>query len=159
MRYLAIRWNLLNWHVSNWGCKYQEKVIFQISFSYLWSGAICDQWRLPNKNWTFQTWDTLQEKQISYSSNPLWYDWGIKSISMFRKFCLYQKFKLPIYPPSLLILSHITLMLDAGELPGWVQKMMGHESLKMIRNGIIPISRTISGMMALRLWMMSIIRV
>ena len=25
-----------------------------------------------------------------------------------------------------------TLMLDAGELPGWVQKMMGHESLKMI---------------------------
>ena len=23
-------------------------------------------------------------------------------------------------------------MLDAGELPGWVQKMMGHESLKMI---------------------------
>lgn len=25
-----------------------------------------------------------------------------------------------------------TLMLDGGELPGWVQKMMGHESLKMI---------------------------
>jgi integrase len=25
-----------------------------------------------------------------------------------------------------------TLMLDAGEIPGWVQKMMGHESLKMI---------------------------
>lgn len=25
-----------------------------------------------------------------------------------------------------------TLMLDAGELPGWVQKMMGHESMKMI---------------------------
>ncbi len=25
-----------------------------------------------------------------------------------------------------------TLMLDAGELPGWVQKMLGHESLKMI---------------------------
>lgn len=25
-----------------------------------------------------------------------------------------------------------TLMLDAGELPGWVQKMMGHASLKMI---------------------------
>jgi len=23
-------------------------------------------------------------------------------------------------------------MLDAGELPGWVQSMMGHESLKMI---------------------------
>lgn len=28
--------------------------------------------------------------------------------------------------------SFATLMLDAGELPGWVQKMMGHESLKMI---------------------------
>ena len=25
-----------------------------------------------------------------------------------------------------------TLMLDGGELPGWVQQMMGHESLKMI---------------------------
>ena len=25
-----------------------------------------------------------------------------------------------------------TLMLDAGELPGWVQQMMGHESLQMI---------------------------
>ena len=25
-----------------------------------------------------------------------------------------------------------TLMLDAGELPGWVQKMMGHETLQMI---------------------------
>ncbi len=25
-----------------------------------------------------------------------------------------------------------TLMLDAGELPGWVQKMMGHETMKMI---------------------------
>ena len=25
-----------------------------------------------------------------------------------------------------------TLMLDAGELPGWVQKMMGHSSMKMI---------------------------
>jgi hypothetical protein len=24
-----------------------------------------------------------------------------------------------------------TLMLDAGELPGWVQKMMGHETLQM----------------------------
>jgi hypothetical protein len=23
-------------------------------------------------------------------------------------------------------------MLDAGELPGWVQNMMGHETLKMI---------------------------
>ncbi|HDL07773.1 MAG TPA: site-specific integrase, partial [Desulfobacteraceae bacterium] len=23
-------------------------------------------------------------------------------------------------------------MLDAGELPGWVQKMMGHASMKMI---------------------------
>jgi len=23
-------------------------------------------------------------------------------------------------------------MLDAGEIPGWVQKMMGHESIKMI---------------------------
>jgi integrase len=23
-------------------------------------------------------------------------------------------------------------MLDGGELPGWVQKMMGHESLQMI---------------------------
>ncbi len=23
-------------------------------------------------------------------------------------------------------------MLDAGELPGWVQSMMGHETLKMI---------------------------
>jgi integrase len=28
--------------------------------------------------------------------------------------------------------SFATLMLDAGELPGWVQSMMGHESLKMI---------------------------
>jgi integrase len=25
-----------------------------------------------------------------------------------------------------------TLMMDAGELPGWVQKMMGHETLQMI---------------------------
>lgn len=25
-----------------------------------------------------------------------------------------------------------TLMLDGGELPGWVQKMMGHVSMKMI---------------------------
>ncbi len=25
-----------------------------------------------------------------------------------------------------------TLMLDAGELPGWVQQMMGHQTLKMI---------------------------
>jgi integrase len=25
-----------------------------------------------------------------------------------------------------------TLMLDAGELPGWVQRMMGHETLQMI---------------------------
>ncbi len=28
--------------------------------------------------------------------------------------------------------TFVTLMLDAGELPGWVQKMMGHESMKMI---------------------------
>lgn len=27
-----------------------------------------------------------------------------------------------------------TLMLDAGELPGWVQKMMGHETLQMIHD-------------------------
>ena len=27
-----------------------------------------------------------------------------------------------------------TLMLDGGELPGWVQKMMGHESLQMIHD-------------------------
>ena len=27
-----------------------------------------------------------------------------------------------------------TLMLDAGELPGWVQGMMGHESLQMIHD-------------------------
>ncbi len=26
------------------------------------------------------------------------------------------------------------LMLDAGELPGWVQKMMGHETLQMIHD-------------------------
>jgi hypothetical protein len=25
-----------------------------------------------------------------------------------------------------------TLMLDAGEHPGWVQKMMGHETMQMI---------------------------
>jgi len=25
-------------------------------------------------------------------------------------------------------------MLDAGELPGWVQKMMGHETLQMIHD-------------------------
>ncbi len=25
-------------------------------------------------------------------------------------------------------------MLDGGELPGWVQKMMGHESLQMIHD-------------------------
>lgn len=28
-------------------------------------------------------------------------------------------------------ISHM-LMLDAGELPGWVQRMMGHETMKMI---------------------------
>lgn len=27
-----------------------------------------------------------------------------------------------------------TLMLDGGELPGWVQKMMGHETLQMIHD-------------------------
>jgi len=25
-----------------------------------------------------------------------------------------------------------TLMLDSGELPGWVQQMMGHETLQMV---------------------------
>ena len=37
-------------------------------------------------------------------------------------------------PRSLYQTRHtfVTLMLDAGELPGWVQSMMGHESLKMI---------------------------
>jgi integrase len=27
-----------------------------------------------------------------------------------------------------------TLMLDGGDLPGWVQKMMGHETLQMIHD-------------------------
>ncbi len=42
--------------------------------------------------------------------------------------------KAGLKPRSLYRTRHTfaTLMLDAGELPGWVQKMMGHESLKMI---------------------------
>jgi len=42
--------------------------------------------------------------------------------------------KAGLKPRSLYQTRHTfaTLMLDAGELPGWVQKMMGHESLKMI---------------------------
>jgi len=42
--------------------------------------------------------------------------------------------KTGLKPRSLYQTRHTfaTLMLDAGELPGWVQKMMGHESLKMI---------------------------
>jgi integrase len=42
--------------------------------------------------------------------------------------------KAELKPRSLYQTRHTfaTLMLDAGELPGWVQKMMGHESLKMI---------------------------
>lgn len=42
--------------------------------------------------------------------------------------------KAGLEPMSLYQTRHTfaTLMLDAGELPGWVQKMMGHESLKMI---------------------------
>ncbi len=42
--------------------------------------------------------------------------------------------KAGLKPMSLYQTRHTfaTLMLDAGELPGWVQSMMGHESLKMI---------------------------
>lgn len=42
--------------------------------------------------------------------------------------------KAGLKPRSLYQTRHTfaTLMLDGGELPGWVQKMMGHESLKMI---------------------------
>ena len=42
--------------------------------------------------------------------------------------------KAGLKPRSLYRTRHTfaALMLDAGELPGWVQKMMGHESLKMI---------------------------
>jgi len=42
--------------------------------------------------------------------------------------------KAGLKPRSLYQTRHTfaTLMIDAGELPGWVQKMMGHESLKMI---------------------------
>ncbi len=42
--------------------------------------------------------------------------------------------KAGLKPRSLYQTRHTfaTLMLDAGELPGWVQKMMGHESMKMI---------------------------
>ena len=42
--------------------------------------------------------------------------------------------KVGLKPRSLYQTRHTfaTLMLDAGELPGWVQSMMGHESLKMI---------------------------
>lgn len=42
--------------------------------------------------------------------------------------------KAGLNPRSLYQTRHTfaTLMLDGGELPGWVQKMMGHESLKMI---------------------------
>jgi integrase len=42
--------------------------------------------------------------------------------------------KCGLTPRSLYQTRHTfaTLMLDAGELPGWVQKMMGHESLQMI---------------------------
>lgn len=42
--------------------------------------------------------------------------------------------KAGLKPRSLYQTRHTfaTLMLDSGELPGWVQKMMGHESLKMI---------------------------
>jgi len=42
--------------------------------------------------------------------------------------------KAGLEPPSLYQTRHTfaTLMLDAGEHPGWVQKMMGHETLQMI---------------------------
>ena len=42
--------------------------------------------------------------------------------------------KAGLTPRSLYQTRHTfaTLMLDAGELPGWVQQMMGHESLQMI---------------------------
>lgn len=42
--------------------------------------------------------------------------------------------KAGLAPRSLYQTRHTfaTLMLDAGELPGWVQSMMGHESLKML---------------------------
>jgi integrase len=42
--------------------------------------------------------------------------------------------KAGLKPRSLYQTRHTfaTLMLDAGELPGWVQAMMGHESMKMI---------------------------
>jgi integrase len=42
--------------------------------------------------------------------------------------------KTGLEPRSLYQTRHTfaTLMLDAGELPGWVQQMMGHESLQMI---------------------------
>ena len=35
----------------------------------------------------------------------------------------------PLYQTRL---TFATLMLDAGEHPGWVQKMMGHETMQMI---------------------------
>lgn len=42
--------------------------------------------------------------------------------------------KAGLKPRSLYQTRHTfaTLMMDGGELPGWVQKMMGHEPLKMI---------------------------
>ena len=42
--------------------------------------------------------------------------------------------KAGLEPRSLYQTRHTfaTLMLDAGEHPGWVQKMMGHETLQMI---------------------------
>jgi len=44
--------------------------------------------------------------------------------------------KVGLEPRSLYQTRHTfaTLMLDGGELPGWVQKMMGHESLQMIHD-------------------------
>jgi len=44
--------------------------------------------------------------------------------------------KAGLEPRSLYQTRHTfaTLMLDAGELPGWVQRMMGHETLQMIHD-------------------------
>ena len=49
--------NPLNWQISNSNCKYQAGIIFQISFSYLRSGVICDKLRLskPTRNMWYHT--------------------------------------------------------------------------------------------------------
>ena len=69
--------------------------------------------------------------------------------------------KAGLKPRSLYQTRHAfaALMVDAGELPGWVQNMMDHETLKRFLERNYSYTKKYSEMKGLRLWRMFTMRV